>query len=315
MLDGDNSTRQLVSWVVQALAIVIIGLVVAAVVTTFTDQLASARLLATIAGALATVVLAALVGWYASSMEAVAAENQRLQRRPYVKRIVATGIDRVLAWLDRNRAQWAREDPPLGMPIYPEVDDVDVAEDVVADIARTHPDLVDDVSEFLSASRAYRREWDHLARDLERHVATEFTLSDPPATLEAVVPDRYADRECADDVDPQVDPEAFVADHAALFARFVLTNPQRSPERERVLDAEDYAYLLFDASRSEFLNVRGADAVADRVETVHRHLEDVAAEAEDVRERLQDARAEFVEEYDLMETELGAVREGGRTPV
>lgn len=308
MLDGDSSTTRVVSSLVQILAIVVLGLVAAAVITTVTDRQQSALLLAETAGALATVVLVAVTGWFAARVASTVAEANRLRRRPYAKRIVATGIDRVLDWLAASRDDWDVESPPSGMPVYPELDAVDVPEDVAADLSAEYPDLVDDVSELLTASRRYRTEWTRLVDDLAAHISAEFELEDGPEELRALTPDSH-DGHASAGVDPSQSPTAFVRANARLIARCVLENPIVSFEGTRQLDPEAYAHLLLDQHRMAFMNLRGEEAVGDQVDLVHRLLEELTDEAEAVEADLQDAREDYVTEYDFMETELGAVRE------
>lgn len=315
MLNGDNSTVRIVSVGVQLLAVGVLGLVAATAMTAAFDRLETARTLATIAGALAVVVLTAVTGWYASRTERYVSEAQTLRRRPYVKRIVAVGLDRVLQWLEDCQQQWDVTDPPAGMPVYPEIDDVTVAEDVVADISREHPDLVSDVSEYLTASREYRAEWQALHADLSQLIRTRFALEDQPESIDVVIGERYAHLDAGDDVDPSMAPDAFIRANAELFARFVLTNPEPSAPEPPVLDVEEYAELLFDAYRTEFVNLRGVEAVAEQVELVHRLREDLSDDAEELFQRLQDVRSEYVAEYDIMETELGEIKDGGRAAI
>jgi hypothetical protein len=311
MLDGDSSTTRVVSSLVQVLAIVVLGLVAAAVVTTVTDRQRSALLLAETAGALATVVLVAVVGWFASRLTSTAAESQRLRRRPYAKRIVATGIDRVLDWLETSREAWGVENPPNGMPVYPELDDVAVPEDVAADLAAEYPDLAEDVSALRTATREYREAWTTLVDDLAAHIRTDFEIAEGPAELRALAPEGHGHHAAAG-VDPSQTPTAFVRDNARLFARYVLENPTVSVDGGTTLDPETYARLRVDQHRAAFVTLRGEEAVADQVDLVHRLLEDLKDDAEDIEAGLQDAREAFVEEYEFMETELGAVREDRR---
>lgn len=313
MLERDTVSRTVVSGAVQVIAIVVLGLVTAAVVTTFAGELASAQLLASSAGALATVVLAALVGWYATSAAETTERSRKLQRRPYVKRIVADGIDRVLRWLDDSKRRWSVSSPPMGMPVYPELDDVDVAEDVVADIARDYPETVERVSEYLTASRQYREAWTELHADLDDEIRNGFELSDTPETIQAVVPDRYDELDPGEEVDPWQDPTEFVAEHSETFARLVLTNPSVALNGASYLGTDEYAKLLFDARREEFIDLRGSDAVADQIDALHRHLADLKDQQDEIEEQLQQARADYVEEYDILETELGEIKNGGRT--
>jgi hypothetical protein len=316
MIQGDDtktSTGQLLTGAVQVLAIVIIGLLAAAIVTAFTEHLASAQLLATIAAAFATVLLAALVGWYASATQAAAETSRKYQRRPYVKRIVATGIDHALSWLVDNRSRWAVEDPPAGMPVYPELEGLDVTDDVVADLGRDHPEVVETVSEFLTATRKYNEEWQTLRAALRDELRTlDFEAS--VDSIDDLVPEESDHLERGDDVDPEQSPEAFVRDHPDLFARYVLENPG-GVDPGPVVAGEGYARLLLDANRMAFMQLRGRDAVADQVDLLHRHREELREDAAEVEERLQDVRAEYVQTYDLLETELGEVRDGGRTAV
>jgi uncharacterized membrane protein YeaQ/YmgE (transglycosylase-associated protein family) len=315
MLDGEDSTSGIVSTSVQVIAIVILGLVAGSLITTFTDRLRSAQLLATIAGALATVVLAAIAGWYASKTEAYADDVARLQRRPYVKRLVAVGIDQLLRWLEESRTKWTVDSPPSGMPVYPELDDVGVSDDIVADITRDYPDLVKQVSEFLSDARKYSDEWETLYVDLNRLIQHTFELENPPETIDDLVPEDYQELDRANDVDPSMDPNEFVAEHTDLFARLVLTNPKRNLGGLTYLGTEDYARLLLDEHRDEFMQLRGEDAVADQIDLVHRHLQDIKDDHEEIVEALQEARANYIQQYDIMETELGEIRDGGRVAV
>ncbi|AQL43523.1 hypothetical protein BV210_12825 [Halorientalis sp. IM1011] len=315
MLDRDNSTTRIVSGVVQILAIAVVGIVVSVLIAAFTESLAAARTLATIAGALGTVVLLVIVGWYARRLEEATAESRKLRRRPYVKRIVATGIDRILEWLTTNRDRWDRTNPPAGMPTYPEIEDTGVPDDVVADISRDYPDLVSDVSAFLTASREYRDAWQELHTDLSRIVDHAFELSDPPEVIDDVVPQNYEGAARAEGVDPWAEPNEFVDDHPRLFARLVLTNPEPSLNGAAYLDTEDYAVLLVDEFRREFMNLRGEDEIADQIDLVHRKLETLKENDENMEERLQDVRSQYLDEYEIMETELGEIRAGGRSAV
>jgi hypothetical protein len=315
MLDRDNSTTRLLSGVVQILAIVVVGVVVSVLITAFTESLAAAQTLATVAGALGTVVLLVIVGWYARQLEDAATESRKLRRRPYVKRIVATGIDRILEWLTTNRDRWDRANPPAGMPVYPEIEDTGVPDDVVADISRDYPDLVSDVSAFLTASREYRDAWQDLHTDLSRIVDHAFELSDPPETIDEVVPQNYEGAARADGVDPWAEPNEFVDAHPRLFARLILTNPEPSLNGAAYLDTEDYATLLVDAHRREFMNLRGEDEIADQIDLVHRKLDTLKENDENMEERLQDVRSQYLAEYEIMETELGEIKTGGRSAV
>jgi len=315
MLDRDNGTTRIVSGVVQILAIAVVGIVVSVLIAAFTESLQAARTLATIAGALGTVVLLVIVGWYARRLEEAAAESRKLRRRPYVKRIVATGIDRILEWLTTNRQRWNRSNPPAGMPVYPEIEDTGVPDDVVADISRDYPELISDVSAFLTASREYRDAWQTLHTDLSRIVDHAFELSDPPEVIDDVVPQNYEGAARAEGVDPWIEPNEFVDDHPRLFARLVLTNPEPSLNGAAYLDTEDYAVLLVDEFRREFMNLRGEAEVADQIDLVHRKLETLKENDENMEERLQDVRSQYLEEYEIMETELGEIRAGGRSAV
>ncbi|WP_336002016.1 hypothetical protein [Halorientalis halophila] len=315
MLDRDNSTARILAGAVQVLAIAVVGIVVSVLITAFTDSLATAQTLASVAAALATVVLLVIVGWYARRLEAAEAESRKLRRRPYVKRVVATGIDRILEWLTTNRSRWNRTNPPAGMPVYPEIEDTGVPDDVVADISRDHPDLVSDVSAFLTASREYRDAWRELHVDLARIVQHGFELSDPPEVIDDLVPEAYADAARADDVDPWVDPNEFIDAHPRLFARLVLTNPEPSLNGTAYLDTEAYAELLLDAYRTEFMQLRGESAVADQVDLVHRRLETLKNNDENMEQRLQQVRSQYLDEYEIMETELGEIRADGRSAV
>ncbi|WP_299262696.1 hypothetical protein [Halorientalis sp.] len=315
MLDRDSSTTRIVSGVVQILAVAVVGVVVSVLITAFTDSLQVAQTLATVAGALATVVLLVIVGWYARRLEEAAAESRKLRRRPYVKRIVATGIDRILEWLTTNRNRWDRTNPPAGMPAYPEIEDTGVPDDVVADISRDHPDLVSDVSAFLTASREYRDAWQDLHTDLSRIVNHAFELSDSPGIIDDVVPETYEGAARAEGVDPWAEPDEFIDAHPRLFARLILTNPEPSLNGAAYLDTEDYATLLVDAHRREFVNLRGEDEIADQIDLVHRKLETLKENDRNMEERLQDVRSQYLAEYEIMETELGEIKSGGRSAV
>lgn len=315
MVAGNSSTGTVASVGMGLVTIAVLGLATGSATAVAGERLEVARTLATVAGALAVVVLAGLTGWYASRTDRYVAEAQSLRRRPYVKRIVATGLDPLLAWLADCRAAWAVDDPPAGMPIYPDLEDVEVPEAVVADLAGEHPDLVADVEAVLADAREYRREWERLHADLTHLIESRLSLADPPEAVAAVIPGEYARRETGEGVDPSMAPEAFVRAHAATFARLVLTNPEPEVPASGPIGADAYAELVFAADRREFVTLRGADAVADQVELVHRRWEELAADGADVEDRLRDVREEYVAEYDLMETELGAVGEGGRAAI
>ncbi|MFB6084796.1 MAG: hypothetical protein ABEJ94_11195 [Halorientalis sp.] len=315
MLDRGDSTTRIVATAVQVLAVAVVGIAAGVLITAVTESLQAAQTLATIAGALATVVLLVIVGWYARRLEDAAERSRKLRRRPYVKRIVATGIDRILEWLTTNRERWDRSNPPAGMPVYPEIEDTGVPDDVVADISRDYPDLVSDVSAFLTASREYRDAWQDLHTDLARIVDHGFELSDPPEVIDDVVPQNYEGAARADGVDPWIEPNEFVDEHPRLFARLVLTNPEPSLNGSAYLDTEDYAVLLVDAHRREFMELRGEEEIADRIDLVHRKLETLTENDENMEERLQEVRAEYLDEYEIMETELGEIKADGRSAV
>ena len=314
MSEGDHY-RSLSSGAPTLLIVITLGLAAGVLFAILSGRSRLATQAAAVVMALATILLVAITTRYLASTRQYLDRTRKEQHRPYVKRVIVDGIDTVLDWLDANRERWAVADPPSGLPVYPEIEDVRVPESVVADIARDHPDLVKEVGEFTTAARAYRSQWLSLADDLEAHIGTEFRPEGLPETVGDVVPPAYADLPYEGSVPLSASPERLLAEHPEWFGRQVLTNdPLPAADRER-LDDDLLCRLLLDDVRRVLVGLRGDERFADRIERLHESLATLKADADAVESGLREAREGYIEDYEIMETELGELAEGGRPAV
>lgn len=315
MSEGDHY-RSLSSGATTLLIVITLGLAAGVLVAILSGRTRLATQAAAVVMALATILLVAITTRYLASTRQYLDRTRKEQHRPYVKRVIVEGIDTVLDWLEANRGRWAVTDPPSGLPVYPELEDVRVPESVVADIARDHPDLVKEVGEFTTAARAYRSQWLSLADDLETHVETGFRPDRLPESVGDVVPPAYADLAYEGSVPLSASPERLLGEYPAWFARQVLTNDPLPPAHDRdVLDDDLLCRLLLDDMRRVLVGLRGDERFADRIERLHESLSTLKADAETVESGLREAREGYIEDYEIMETELGELAEGGRPAV
>lgn len=318
-LYGDTTPNTFYEWVCSNpvfgvimffLTVVTGSTAIGAILFLIDGRFARAGVLAGVASAFATLLLVGLTAAYAYSTQRLVKQNQQERHRPFIRELVGRGIDTILDILNSDEDAFNETSTPTATPPIPDLNHREVSDHFKQDLRRQDPNLVNQFDKYESVRRKYVKEMIILKNEIRSYLRNEFVFSNASRTIEEFVETLVPKEFEQDDIEVRGEGDSlskFIEREATALSYDILRNsarPNPDVDRGESVTTAQLAGYLFDSHREEFIEIRQKPDFEDRIETLFGYRDEMKTLRDGLIDDFGDTRNSYIQEYDLLETEL-----------